>query len=137
MSNPFVSGSSSTTSEVLPTFQEYAWDFEKDCFIFENGKHKIVTENDALQVWIYKTLKTERWRYLAYDNSYGIELEQFIGGYTNNASNSSLIIQYIEEALLINSYIQTIDSIEAAIDGDSLTYNIALTTIYGSMVASS
>ena len=85
MSNPFVSGTSSKTDVAatnLAIFKEYAWDFVNDRFIYENGSHKVVAENEALKVWIYKTLKTERWRYRAYDNSYGIELEQFIGAYT-------------------------------------------------------
>lgn len=139
MSNPFVTGSSITASDTasLPTFKEYAWDFTKDTFIWINGKHKIVTENEALKVWIYKTLKTERWRYAAYDNCYGIELEQFIGASTNNKPNSIVIEQYIKEALLINPYIKSIDSIQAAIEDDSLSYKIALTTIYGTLITSS
>lgn len=140
MSNPFVSGSSRSTMATennLPIFIEYAWDFENDRFIYNSGKHKSVTENEALEVWIYKTLKTERWRYLAYDNAYGIELEQFIGAYINNSSNSVEIEQYISEALLINPYIKSIDDIQASIDGEELTYTISLTTIYGTLVTSS
>lgn len=140
MSNPFVSGTSSSTDNTstdnLPLFQEYAWDFNNDCFIFESGKHKIVTENEALKVWIYKVLKTERWRYLAYDNCYGVELEQFIGKYTNNQDSAGEVEQYIIEALLINPYIKSVDSVEATISGDKLSYVIALTTIYGSMITS-
>lgn len=137
MSNPFVSGSRVTVADTLDVFQEFAWDFDHDCFLFENGTHKIVTKNEAIQVWIYKALKTERWRYLAYDNSYGIELEPFIGDYANSEYNATQIEQYIKETLLINPYITSIDSIEATIDGDSLSCTIALTTVYGSMVASS
>ena len=75
MANPFVSGNDDLKTENtdLPIFQEYAWNFDNDTFIFEHGRHKIVTENEALKVWIYKTLKTERWRYRAYETSYGIE----------------------------------------------------------------
>jgi hypothetical protein len=136
MSNPFVSGSSTAATSTLDTFQEFAWDFDNDCFIFESGKHKIVTENEAIKVWIYKVLKTERWRYLAYDNCYGIELEQFIGAYVNDDVNAADIEQYIREALLINPYITSLDDIDASIDGDSLSYTISLTTVYGSMVTS-
>ena len=139
MGNPFVSGNTDNVAieNSLPTFTEYAWDFVNDQFMFANGSHKIVTENEALKVWIYKTLKTERWRYRAYDNAYGIELEQFIGAYTNNSDNAGEIEQYISEALLINPYIKSIDDIQARIDSDTLTYTIALTTIYGSLIASS
>lgn len=135
MSNPFVSGSSAKASSTLDVFKEYAWDFDSDHFIFENGQHKIVTENEAIKVWIYKTLKTERWRYLAYDNAYGIELEQFIGAYTNNSTNATMIEQYIKEALLINPYITSVDSVKATIDGDKLSYSISLTTVYGTATA--
>lgn len=134
MANPFVAGNTATTSDIsLPTFTEYAFDFQNECFIFENGKHKIVTENNALKIWIYKVLKTERWRYRAYDNAYGIELEQFIGGYANNRDSSTEIEQYIKEALLINPYIKSIDDISASIDDDKLSYEIELTTIYSTM----
>ena len=139
MGNPFVSGNTDNVAieNSLPTFTEYAWDFVNDQFMFANGSHKIVTENEALKVWIYKTLKTERWRYRAYDNAYGIELEQFIGTRTNNSASAGEIEQYISESLLINPYIKSIDDIQATIDGDTLTYTIALTTIYGSLKVSS
>lgn len=134
MANPFITGNiSSTNTSTLDTYMEYAWDFQNDCFIYEDGKHKIVTENEALKVWIYKVLKTERWRYRAYDNAYGIELEQFIGTYTNNKDSSTELEQYIKEALIINPYIKSIDDISVSIDGDELSYDISLTTIYSSM----
>lgn len=134
MANPFITGNiSSTNTSTLDTYTEYAWDFQNDCFIYEDGKHKIVTENEALKVWIYKVLKTERWRYRAYDNAYGIELEQFIGAYTNNKDSSTELEQYIKEALIINPYIKSIDDISASIDGDELSYDISLTTIYGNL----
>lgn len=137
MANPFVSGETTTTDTSLGTFTEYAWDFDKDCFIFEFGKHKIVSENEALKVWIYKTLATERWRYRAYDNAYGIELEQFIGKSTNNADSAMEVERYIKEALLINPYIKSIDDIAFTNDSDVLSFTISLTTIYGSLEVSS
>ena len=135
MANPFITGNiSSTNTSTIDTYMEYAWDFQNDCFIYEDGKHKIVTENEALKVWIYKVLKTERWRYRAYDNAYGIELEQFIGAYTNNKDSSTELEQYIKEALIINPYIKSIDDISASIDCDELSYDISLTTIYSPMI---
>lgn len=139
MANPFVSGiaANSTAVETLTTYQEYAWDFEHDCFIFENGAHKIVYENEALKVWIYKTLKTERWRYRAYDNAYGIELEQFIGKTTNTAINALAVERYVAEALLINPYIKSIDNITFTNEADVLEFTIKLTTVYGPLTVSS
>ena len=47
MSNPFVVGpsTSETASQSLPTFKEFAWDFEKDDFIYQrDGSHEVVPE---------------------------------------------------------------------------------------------
>ncbi|GMB01080.1 DUF2634 domain-containing protein [Pelosinus sp. IPA-1] len=140
MANPFVGGNitgSTTESDTLPTFTEYAWDFEHDCFIFENGKHKIVIENEALKVWIYKTLKTERWRYRAYDGAYGIELEQFIGKSTNNADSSVEVEMYVKEALLTNPYIKSIDDVTFTNESDVLDFEVSLTTVYGNLTVQS
>lgn len=133
MANPFLTGniSAASPSNNLPIFTEYDFDFQNECFIFENGKQKIVTENEALKIWSYKCLKTERWRYRAYDNAYGIELEQFVGTHTNNRDSATEIERYIKDALLVNPYIESIDEITASIDGDELTYDVLLTSVYG------
>lgn len=138
MANPFVNGAAVAASESereteLETFREYAWDFEHDTFITEDGKPKVVTENEALKVWIYKTLKTERWRYRAYDNAYGVELEQFFGATPNTADTAMEVKRYISEALLINPYIKSIDKMTFDNDKDVLEFTITLTTIYGEM----
>ena len=135
MANPFVSGGTDaqSTSTDLPIFQDYAWNFDNDTFIFQDGRHKIVTENEALKVWIYKTLKTERYRYRAYDSSYGIELEQFIGRRPNDRPSAQEVEQYISEALLVNPYITSIDDVDCTNEKDVLKLGISLTTIYGDM----
>lgn len=59
-------------------FVEYGYDFDKQCFRYdEKGQNLMVTENEALKVWIYKAILTERYRYLAYDDSYGITIEPY------------------------------------------------------------
>ena len=137
MSNPFLTGNIDNiadTNNELPIFIEYAWDFINNHFLLDTkGNYKIVKENEAMKVWIYKTLKTERWRYLVYDNSYGIELEKFIGAYINNNASNDEIKQYIIEALSVNPYIKTIDRIDATINNDTLIYEIELSTIYGKL----
>ena len=140
MANPFVSGNTTSKTkeaDTLSIFTEYAWDFINDCFIFENGNHKIVIENEALKVWIYKTLKTERWRYRAYDDAYGIELDQFIGKSTNNADSSVEVERYVKEALLVNPYIKSIDDVTFTNEADVLDFEVSLTTVYGNLKVTS
>ena len=80
MANPFMASGMGSAADALPVFHEFAWDFERNTFLYEaDGSHKIVTQNEAIKVWAWHVLQCERYRYLAYFDDYGIELEQFIG----------------------------------------------------------
>ena len=77
---PFIGTEIEVEETELPLFEQPAWDFNNDKFIYDgNGFHVIVTGKEALKVWIYKALKTERYSYIAYSWQYGIELHPFIG----------------------------------------------------------
>lgn len=133
MANPFINSTAETTvsTNKLPYLTEYAWDFENDRFLKNaDGQHVIVTENEALKVWIYKTLKTERFRYVAYHDSYGIELEKYIG--QNNIKNVGEMIKAdIREGLLVNPYIVSIDNMTITKqEDDIIEITITLTSIY-------
>lgn len=101
MSNPFVVGpsTSETATQSLPTFTEFAWDFAKDDFIYRrDGSHEIVTGKEAIKVWVLHVLRCERYRYLAYFDDYGIELEKFIGTGPNDGQRSSELFRYVGRA---------------------------------------
>lgn len=132
---PFTGTTEETTANTtLPTFKEFAWDFDTNRFIYgNNGKHVIVTENEALKVWIYKALSTERFQYLAYSWQYGIELKPFIGKVMSVQQRYSELKRVIVEGLMVNPYIKSIDSVTFSHDHDSVTVDILLTTIYGTV----
>ena len=128
---PFISAATETADD-LPLFKEYAWDFETDKFRYDgNGNHILLTGNDALEVWIYKALKTERFSYLAYSWGYGIELKPFVGKVMSVQERYSELRRVIVECLMVNPYIKSIDSVKFSQDGPSVTCNITLTSIYG------
>lgn len=128
---PFISAATETADD-LPLFKEYAWDFETDKFRYDgNGNHLLLTGNDALEVWIYKALKTERFSYLAYSWGYGIELKPFIGKVMSVQERYSELKRVITECLMVNPYIKSIDSVTFSQDGPSVTCRITLTSIYG------
>ena len=140
--NPFVKMRSQRvpTKHTLPLLKEFAWNFARDCFLYEaDGTIRIVQENEALKVWIYKALKTERYRYEAYlhgiynqDSNYGVELEKYIGAYPNHARTATLIEQRIRECLSVNPYIKTINHIRIDdLRKDKLTIGLSITSIYG------
>ena len=141
--NPFLEMNTEIeTEDNLQLLKEFGWDFVHDTFLYNNdGTIKEVIENEALKVWIYKALKTERYRHEAYlhgmynnDSSYGVELEQYIGNYSNTNKTATLICKKIKECLSINPYIKSIDYIDVEmIDGDKLTIDLKVTSIYGNL----
>ena len=116
----------------LPLFREYDWDFESDTFRYNSSGKRIALEGDeALKIWVYKTLKTERNQYLAYSTRYGIELKPFIGKVMSVGERYSELKRVIIECLMVNPYIKSIDSIEFNANGDKVDCQIELITIYG------
>ena len=130
MANPFGELKDVPKNE-LPEFREYAFDFSKDEFIVENGRLAIVTQKEAIKVWAYKALITERYRYRAYFDDYGAELEHFVGTVTNDGAEAIEVFRYIEEALLVNPYITDVNVLGIEQNKKKITLNIELITIYG------
>ena len=131
---PFVGSTTVIESDDLPTLKEYAWNFETDKFIYDNnGNHVIVEKNDALVVWIYKELKTERFDYLAYSWQYGIELKPLVGKVMSVQERYSELKRVITECLMVNPYIVSIDSFEfdESKYGELAHLSIGLTSVYG------
>lgn len=50
-----------TLVQELPVFYEYAYDSEQNCLTLgEDGLPYLVEKNEALRIWIYKALSTQR-----------------------------------------------------------------------------
>ena len=131
---PFIGAMRDIVAGDLPLFQEYAWDFERDCFLYDvNGRHILLTGNPALEVWIYKALKTERFEYLAYSWQYGIELKPFIGKVMGVQERYSELQRVITECLMVNPYVRSIDSFSITPENraELIRVHITLTTVYG------
>lgn len=116
----------------LPEFKELAWDFENNRFIYNrDGTHKVLTQNEAMKVWIRKAILVERYRYRAYFDDYGMELEHFIGKTPNDGISQTLIFQYIKEGLLVNPYIKRVTANGITRTKKKITMELTATTIYG------
>ena len=134
---PFAAIATASTEESLPMFREYTWDFDNDCFIYdEKGNHILLEANEALKVWCFKALKTERFRYLAYTHGFGIELYPFMAKVMGVLERKSELRRMLIEALMVNPYIQSIDSItfEEKDYGEDMEITIVMTTVYGELV---
>ena len=91
---------------------------------------KIVEGNEAIKIWIYKALQTPRYQYEIYTCDYGSELSSLIGKAYTKGLTQSEASRYIKEALLINPYILDVKVISTNFDGDVLSANVRVKTIY-------
>ena len=130
---PFISvpDSEQTENTQLAMYKDVAWDFNLDKPILVNGEFKIVEGNEAIQVWCYKALKTERFLYPIYSWDFGSELNELIGKPYSKELVKSEAIRYIKEALMVNEYILDVNVSNVGFDGSKLTATATVTTIYG------
>ena len=116
-------------NNTLPVAKEIAIDFITGEPIIKNGDFVIVEKNDAVAVWCYYALKIAKGRFLAFTNNYGSELEEKIIGKQYNSDTHSKVKRIVEDCLLVNKYIKSIDNVIVDFD-DRLTIEIELTTVY-------
>lgn len=116
----------------LELFKEIGWDYlNEKPLVNEKTKEYIVVEGDeAIKVWIYKTIKIARYRYQIFTTDYGTELEELIGNKYTKGYTESEAIRFIREALMVNEYIKNVNIIDASFENDKLTVNINVDTVY-------
>ena len=116
-------------NNALPVAKEIAIDFNTGNPIIKDNDYVIVEKNDAIAVWCYYALKIARGRFLAFTRNYGSELEEKIVGKQYNPDTYGKIKKIVEDCLLVNKYIKSIDNVQLEFD-DRLTIKIELTTVY-------
>lgn len=139
MSNNYPFIPSTLTQEIqkdvqneLPVFKELAFDFEK-CELKKFGdNYYYVEKNEALKIWIWKTLKTTRRGYIAYSHDYGNDIRLLVGQQLSKKLLSSELKRYIEEALLCNPYILSISDWQISQEGSTIKALFNVNTVYGS-----
>lgn len=131
---PYISpGTTQTVIDEMPLFREIAWDFIKNEPIIDKTTNEFVIAEgiEAIKIWIYKTLLTERYAYEIYSDDYGNEVSTLIGqGYTRGYSEAEAT-RYDKEALLVNPYILEVRKKDAKFNNDTLEVDLLVNTIYG------
>lgn len=117
----------------LPLFTEMAIDFNTGEIISKDGEIVKLTGKEALNVWIWKTLKTERNRFKAYSNSFGSDIHKEIGYVYDRTVKEQLITSEIVDTLIVNPYILRVYDFEIDYSDEDLTLNIKfkVDSIYG------
>lgn len=115
----------------LPLFCEYAIDFRTCQPIFENGDIKVLQGTEALQVWIFRAVKTERNKYLAHSENYGSDLLENISTIYNESIKQVLIEQQIKDCLLVNPYLLDVYDFKFTKLENDVKVEFSVDTIYG------
>lgn len=130
---PMIQPASAETaaSQTLPLCREVAWNFQTGCPIFRLGQPVVVTGKEAVKVWIWKALRTARFRYEIYTWDYGSEFESLIGQAYTPALKEAEAPRYLRECLLTNPYILAVKNISVSFSAGTLDVSGTAETIYG------
>lgn len=115
-------------SQVVKVPKEYGLDFQTGQLT-----GKIVEGLEAIKVWIWLCMHTERFRHAIYSADYGTSLEQYIGHMLSEEYINTDCESEISDALLINEYIESIEDFEAVRNSDSLNISFRVVTKFGSL----
>lgn len=120
-------------SDELPMLKEYAYNFEENELLLDgNGCTYLVEGNEALRIWIFKALTTERFHYTAYSFAFGSEHQDQLTGQSMDVDIVKLEMErFIIEALMVNPYIQRLDNFIFENTFMGMTVNFECTSIYG------
>lgn len=128
---PLIDAPDTGNAQSLPPAREVAWDFVLDQPIWRSGSPLYVTGADAVLVWAWNCIHTERFAHDVFTADYGQDLAGLIGQPYGDEVRQSEAIRKIREALMINPYITAVDQINASFKGSVLQISFNLTTIYG------
>lgn len=120
----------------LEIFKEIAIDFETREPIIKGDEIVVLEGKEALKVWIWKILKTERNRYKIYSENYGNDLKENIGLVYDETTRRAIIQNEIIECLMVNPYITSVNDFTVELDEERRhpVFNFTVSTIYGEII---
>ena len=92
---------------------------------------RIVEGLDAVKVWVWCCLQTERYRYPIFSWQYGTEYEQYFGETVPDDWLQGDCKTETEEALKVNPWINGITDFEASMEGSHLHLTFKIETSLG------
>ncbi|MEC0310191.1 DUF2634 domain-containing protein [Paenibacillus lautus] len=84
----------------------------------------------AIQQAVFKVFQTDRFWYDIYSFDYGHELTLLLGSSPEFVQSEAT--RMIQEALLPDDRIDSVENVEAVINGDQITIRFTVVTVYGS-----
>ena len=113
----------------------YNFDFKQGEFVFEKGTAVVLTERNALMLWVEKAIRTQIDRYNMYSGKkYGAYIEDLVIGKSYGFDFvESEMKRDIETALLRHEDILAVTGFSAVRSSSALNVTFTLKTIYGNI----
>ena len=113
----------------------YNFDFKQGEFVFEKGTAVVLTERNALMLWVGKAIRTQIDRYNMYSGKkYGAYIEDLVIGKSYGFDFvESEMKREIETALLRHEDILAVTGFSAVRSSSALNVTFTLKTIYGNI----
>ena len=92
---------------------------------------RIVRGSEAVRMWAWNALRTQRYRHDTHTWDFGSELETLIGQNYSESYTNSRAQKMVEDALLINPHISEITDFVCGPDGDALVMSFTIVTDFG------
>ena len=115
----------------LPLYKDCAWDFVADKPILRSGNPVMVTGLDAVTVWAFQALHTQRFAYEMFSFSFGCELSQVVGAPYGHALRQAEAMRFICDCLTTFPYITHVEVTNLVQVDAVLHATVTLDTIYG------
>ena len=128
---PIIQPQPSMTGTDLPFCHDVAWDFALDAPVLEGGEPLMLSGRDAVAVWGYNALLTERSRFEMWTRNYGNDMYNLIGKPFSDELKRAEVTRYLTECLTASPYITDVRNIDAVLIEDELQISCSLVTIYG------
>jgi hypothetical protein len=115
-------------------FCEYAYDFENNQLKTIDGKHYYVYGNEAMKIWIYKCMLSERFRFSAYTDRFGSEVFTLVGEVISTKFKEAEVKRYITEAIMVHPFMVSINRIELKSVKSGLYVDVYYTTVFSDKI---
>lgn len=96
-----------------------------------NGTPQFATGHEAVISWAYRALRTVRGKHPVWSRNYGCDLENLTGKNFSKGTTEAEAKRYITECLTANPYVDNVEVLSIVFDGDTLTAEIKIKSIYG------
>lgn len=132
---PLLQGNNQDSKTTLG--KSFLFDFAAGDFVLKDGKLQVVEDSEALQVWIRKILKTEKFKFKIYEtgetNEYGVTLLDFVNSGHPQFFIQAEIQREVAEALIKNPEILDVTNFSFSRDKRTLVVNFNVNSIYGNI----